>query len=226
MKSIVIKISGSVFYWNKIQDSLPPLLDVIKGFVDKQYASFCLVTGGGEPARQYIRVGRAFGGNEGILDDLGLRAAQLNAELVISYLKSYSYPVVPKTVDQAIETFVHNKVTVVGGFHPGHSTNAVAALLSERLNADLFINMTDVDGVYSSDPHKHPDAKKLSTISVKQLRNLIKQGKMLAGSYELMDIVAINIIERSKINTRIIECSPSSLNKAIKGERVGTEIMV
>jgi uridylate kinase len=223
----VIKISGSVFYWNRVQDALPPLLDVVKGFVDKQFASFCLVAGGGEPARQFINVGRSFGANEGILDDLGLRAAQLNAELVVAYLKTYSCPIVPKSIDETVSMFSSNRVVAVGGFHPGHSTNAVGALLSERLGADLFINMTDVDAVYSSDPNKEPKAKKLSRISAKRLRNLVQVGgKMLAGSYELMDVVAINIIERSRINTRIIKCDPSSLDKAIRGESIGTRIMV
>ncbi|PIN82126.1 MAG: UMP kinase, partial [Nitrosopumilales archaeon CG11_big_fil_rev_8_21_14_0_20_33_24] len=47
-----------------------------------------------------------------------------------------------------------------------------------------------------------------------------------AGGYDLMDIVALKIIERSKIKTRIIKADIKILEKAIKGGDVGTEIVL
>ena len=41
-----------------------------------------------------------------------------------------------------------------------------------------------------------------------------------------MDIVALKIIERSKIKTRILKASPAIIEKAIKGGNVGTEIVI
>ena len=46
----------------------------------------------------------------------------------------------------------------------------------------------------------------------------------VAGGYDLMDILALKIIERSKIKTRILKADIKSLEKAIKGGSVGTEI--
>ena len=48
----------------------------------------------------------------------------------------------------------------------------------------------------------------------------------LAGGYDLMDIVALKIIERSKIKTRVIGSNIKTLEKAIKGLNVGTEIIL
>ena len=47
-----------------------------------------------------------------------------------------------------------------------------------------------------------------------------------AGGYDLMDIVALKIIERSKIKTRILKADPKIIEKAIKGANVGTKIVL
>ncbi len=47
-----------------------------------------------------------------------------------------------------------------------------------------------------------------------------------AGVYDLMDIVALKIIERSKIKTRILKADPKIIEKAIKGANVGTKIVL
>ena len=46
----------------------------------------------------------------------------------------------------------------------------------------------------------------------------------IAGGYDLMDIVALKVIERSKIKTRILKADVKILEKAIKGSSEGTEI--
>ena len=48
----------------------------------------------------------------------------------------------------------------------------------------------------------------------------------VAGGYDLMDIVALKIIERSKIKTRIIKADTKIIEKAIKGGEVGTKIIL
>ena len=47
----------------------------------------------------------------------------------------------------------------------------------------------------------------------------------MAGGYDLMDIVALKVIERSKIKTRIINADIKTIEKALKGQHVGTEIV-
>jgi len=88
------------------------------------------------------------------------------------------------------------------------------------------LNATDVDGIYDSDPNKNKKAKKFRRIELKKLRNLLVKEDSVAGSYDLMDIVALKIIERSKIKTRILKADLKILEKAIKGHSVGTEIII
>lgn len=225
MKGTVIKISGSTFYWDSVDQNLPPLLKLFKNLAEEG-EKLVLVAGGGETARRYIMAGRKLGVDESMLDDLGLRAARLNAELLAGGLGDLAYPTIPENMDRAAEAYATGKIVVVGGFHPGHSTNAVAALTAERVHANLFVNATDVDGVYTADPDKDGNAKKLDQVMPSQLRKMFGEGQMKAGTYELLDLLAVNIIERSKIKTVILKCEPSAINKAIKGEPVGTLVVV
>ena len=225
MAGTVIKISGSVFNWDGVDKNLPPLLKLFRNLA-KAGGRLVLVAGGGETARRYIAAGRKLGVDESMLDDLGLRAARLNAELLVGGLGDLAFPTVPENMDQAAEAFATGRIVVVGGFHPGHSTNAVAALTAERVHANLFVNATDVDGVYTADPNKDGRAKRLDRVSTARLRKMFGDGEMRAGTYELLDLLAVNIIERSKMRTVIVKCEPSAISKAIKGEPIGTLVVV
>ncbi len=63
-------------------------------------------------------------------------------------------------------------------------------------------------------------------IDLKDLRNLLVHEDSMAGGYDLMDIVALKVIERSKIKTRIIKADIKIIEKALKGMRTGTEIIL
>jgi len=49
------------------------------------------------------------------------------------------------------------------GAYPGQTTDAVSAILAEYVGADLLINATSIDGVYTSDPKKNKSARKFET---------------------------------------------------------------
>jgi uridylate kinase len=114
---------------------------------------------------------------------------------------------------------------VTGGLHPGQSTNATSALIAERIKASMFINATDVDGIYTADPRINRDAKLIKRISVKELLMMLMNEKFNAGTYELMDIVALKVIERSKIPTRVIKASVENIRLVIDGYDIGTQIL-
>ena len=117
-------------------------------------------------------------------------------------------------------------IVVAGGLHPGQSTNGTAALIAEKVKATEFLNATDVDGIYDSDPNKNKNAKKFTKMNIKDLRNMLVREDSMAGGYDLMDIVALKVIERSKIKTRIIKADIKTIEKAMKGLRIGTEIIL
>ena len=222
-KRIVIKLSGRIF-------------GIDNAKILKDYASFLvkiskicqpiIIAGGGNIARHYITHARSSGADESTLDELGIEISRLNAKLLIYALKNKAYSHPPTTLQEVRHAVDDGLIVVTGGLHPGQSTNGTAALIAEKINAEQFLNATDVDGVYDMDPNKFKNAKKFKRIELKNLRSMLVHEDSLAGGYDLMDIVALKIIERSKIKTRILKADIKTLEKAIKGVDVGTEIVL
>ena len=222
-KPIVIKFSGKVFGVENIK-------------ILKDYARFLVklskthqpivVAGGGKIARHYITHARSSGADESTLDELGIEISRLNAKLLIYALKNKAYPHPPTSLKEAKNAVDSGLIVVAGGLHPGQSTNGTAALIAEKVKAEQFLNATDVKGIYDSDPNKSKKAKLFKTIELKKLRGMLVKEDSVAGGYDLMDIVALKIIERSKIKTRVIQSDIKTLEKAVKGLAVGTEIVL
>jgi len=222
-KRIVIKLSGKVFGMDNSK-------------ILKEYAEFLVkiskichpivVAGGGKIARHYISHARLSGADESTLDELGIDVSRLNARLLIYALKDKAYPHPPTNLQEVRHAVDDGLIVVTGGLHPGQSTNATAALIAEKIHASEFLNATDVDGIYDSDPNKNKKAKKFKKIELKNLRRMLVHEDTLAGGYDLMDIVALKVIERSKIKTRVLKADIKKLEKAIKGNQVGTEIII
>ena len=221
-KRIVIKLSGRIFS----VDNVKALKDYARFFV--KISKVCqpvVVAGGGNIARHYINHARSSGADESSLDELGIEISRLNAKLLIYALKHKAYPHPPITLQEIRHAVDSGLIVIVGGLHPGQSTNGTAALIAEKIEATLFLNATDVDGVYDLDPNKYKKAKKFRRIELKTLRSMLIHEDSVAGGYDLMDILALKIIERSKIKTRILKADLKILEKAIKGGSVGTEII-
>ena len=221
-KRIVIKFSGRIFGVENIK-----LLKDYARFLVKISKSYqpIIIAGGGKIARHYISHARSSGADESTLDELGIEISRLNAKLLIYALKDKAYPHPPTSLKEAKNAVDSGLIVVAGGLNPGQSTNGAAALIAEKTNAIQFLNATDVDGIYDSDPNKNKKAKKFKRIEIKKLRNMLVHEDSVAGGYDLMDIVALKIIERSKIKTRVIGSNIKTLEKAIKGLNVGTEII-
>jgi len=222
-KRIVIKLSGRIFGMDNVK-------------VLKDYASFLVkiskicqpivVAGGGNIARHYISHARSSGADESTLDELGIEISRLNAKLLIYALKNKAYSHPPTTLQEVKHAVDDGLIVVTGGLHPGQSTNGTAALIAEKIKAEQFLNATDVDGVYDRDPNKYKRAKQFKQIELKNLKNMLVHEDSIAGGYDLMDIVALKIIERSKIKTRILKADTKIIEKAIKGSDVGTKIVL
>jgi uridylate kinase len=185
-----------------------------------------IVIGGGRVARKYIDAARTLGASEFICDVLGIAISRVNAQLFITSLGDIACPQPVTSLKQALMVSEKGRIIVLGGLYPGQSTNAVAGLVAEAYRADLLVNATDVDGVYSADPDEAPHAKKLDQISPENLRQLLLSKSSKAGDYALFDPVAIKIIERSRIQTRIIDGrDPDNIIAAVQGKAIGTLIV-
>ncbi|MDH3361342.1 MAG: UMP kinase [Nitrosopumilus sp.] len=222
-KRIVIKLSGKVF----AMDNVKVLKDYAEFLV--RISKICqpiVIAGGGNIARHYISHARSSGADESTLDELGIEISRLNAKLLIYALRAKAYSHPPTTLQEVRHAVDDGLIVVAGGLHPGQSTNGTAALIAEKIHAEQFLNATDVDGVYDMDPNKFKKAKKFKRIDLKNLKNMLVHEDSLAGGYDLMDIVALKIIERSKIKTRILKAEPKIIEKAIRGADVGTQIIL
>ena len=222
-KRIVIKLSGRVFGMDNVK-----LLKDYAQFLVK-ISKVCqpiVIAGGGNIARHYISHARSSGADESTLDELGIEISRLNAKLLIYALKNKAYSHPPTTLQETRHAVDGGLIVVAGGLHPGQSTNGTAALIAEKVQAEVFLNATDVDGVYDKDPNKFSNAKKFKRIDLKNLKTMLVHEDSVAGGYDLMDIVALKIIERSKIKTQILKADTKMIEKAIKGNNVGTEIIL
>ncbi len=178
-----------------------------------------LVTGGGRIARKYIRWGRSLGVDEAALDELGIRTSRLNARLLILALGKKVYPVPALGFDEAISAGNHYNIVTMGGTHPGHTTDAVSAMLAERLRCKRLINVTSVDGVYSDDPRLDKEATRFDRLDHDELISIVGKNEGRAGPNVVFDPLAAKIIKRAGIKTYIVSGDDlKNIEAAIKDE--------
>jgi uridylate kinase len=218
MDNVVISIGGSVMVpGNDDADYLKSLAEMLKE-VSKEYKLY-VVCGGGRIARYYISIGRDLGVGEEDLDKLGIDATRINARLLILACGNLASPEPVLGIEEAAQVGNVRNIVVMGGTAPGHTTDAVSAMLAEKVGAVRLVNATNVDGVYDSDPKKNPMATKFGSLSYEKLNSLVSGDHNRAGPNVIFDPKGAGIIEKMKIplmvcNGRDIE----ALKNAILGK--------
>jgi len=108
-------------------------------------------------------------------------------------------------------------VILAGGTgNPFFTTDTCAALRASELDADLLIKATKVDGVYSDDPEKNPDAK---------LYEKLSYDDVLKRNLRIMDHSAISLCRENNIPVIVLNIfTAGNITRAICGEQVGTLI--
>jgi uridylate kinase len=144
---------------------------------------------------------------------------------LITALGDQAYSQVPKNLEEVAIAVDSSKIVIAGGLHPGQSTNATSALIAETSKASSFVNATDVDGIYDSDPNTNTKARLFKEITVNECMEILRVESAMAGTYDLMDIIALKVIERSKIPTRVVRSDASDIRDAVDGKDIGTKII-
>jgi len=182
-----------------------------------------VVVGGGVTARRYIRAGRALGAPEPFLDEMGIAATRLNARLLAAAMGCSTD--IPCSVQDAGGM---SSPVVMGGTVPGHSTDAVGAMLAREVAAERFVIATDVDGIYADDPKTRPGAERYERISIAELRRMAPDDWQQAGTSAPVDGVACRVIEEAGLQTAVVNGTRlEMLENAIYGrEFYGTRIEV
>jgi uridylate kinase len=113
----------------------------------------------------------------------------------------------------------------MGGLKPGITTDTVAALLAERMNADLLVKGTDQDGVYDKNPRKHAEAVKLDQLTFDDLGKIFEEKVHTAGIHQIIDPEAIKVLKRHHLKLIVVNgFVPQNILAAVNDEKVGTLI--
>ena len=221
----VVKLGGSLFKRDPDVLAIRKMADALSDFA-KQGNQLVTVAGGGENARTYIGAARKLGAEESTCDLLGIQLTWANAELLRIALGPTAISKLATGIGEVPHLAGDRRVLVMGGLQPGQSTNAVAALAAEITRAEILVNATDVEGVYTEDPKKNPKARMIRSVKVDKLLDWAMSGEVYAGKYELLDPLALKIMQRARIPSRFVSLEdPENIIAALHGKQVGTQVV-
>jgi len=219
MAVISISIGGSIM---SPHDADPVFIRKLASLLLKKAAKHRLicVVGGGTPARKYIEICRNLGADETFLDEVGIRATRMNASVLLAAVIEKAYPKVADDLDEAANASHRFPIVVMGGTHPGHTTDAVTVFMGEKAHADRIIITTNVAGVYTADPKADPNAELLERLTPQRLVEIVGSMPHEAGSKGVMDPLGAKLVARSKITTYVLDGRDlKNLDAAIEGRK-------
>jgi len=221
---LVVRIGGSVVASPVNTELVGKYADLIRT-VKSQGHEVAVVIGGGALAREFIQIAKDLGLNMQAQDELAISVSRLYAQLFVKRLDEAACGKVAFTLDDVTQCLSEGKVVVMGGLKPGITTDAVAALVAERINADLLVKGTDQEGVYNKDPQKHKDALKLDKLSFEDLPKILEENVHKAGLHQVIDPEAVKVLKRHRVKLIVVNgFNPENILAAVNGEKVGTVI--
>lgn len=116
-------------------------------------------------------------------------------------------------IKQALE---EGKVVLIGGGtgNPYFTTDTASSLRAIEMQADAILKGTRVDGIYTADPEKDPNATKYSSLTYEEALN--KQLK-------IMDLTAFALCRENNMPIYVFDMNKKgNLIKVIQGEHIGT----
>ena len=118
------------------------------------------------------------------------------------------------------------KILVGGGYKPGSSTDYRTVIFADAMNADLIINATDIDGVYTKNPRIQKNAEKLTELTYPRLEAIIKENARQApGEYGLFDLKGVKLAKKLGIPLAIIDgTDPEEIIRAVEGNHSGSTV--
>ncbi len=105
-------------------------------------------------------------------------------------------------------------IFAAGTGNPFFTTDTAASLRAIEINAEVVLKGTRVDGVYTADPEKDPNAVKFDTISF---------ADVLSNRLNVMDMTAFTLCQENKLPIIVFDVNnPSNLKRIVSGENIGT----
>lgn len=201
----ILKLSGELFQNNQENISFEQYDKVAKQLIEIQKQikiQLVIVVGGGNIFRGR-QANKSVDHNEA--DSMGMMSTIING---IGLREAFVRNGAPDTrlmtsinIPQFAEPYIRNKgrhhlnnnrlVIISGGLGlPNFSTDSAVAQFASELQCDIILKASTVNGIYNSDPHTNPDAKKYSNLTYQEA---------LDQRLEVMDRTAFAMCEKSKI---------------------------
>jgi uridylate kinase len=226
---VLIKLSGESLMGNKEfgidMESLKGYASQLKELADEGI-EMGIVIGGGNIFRGLEGVGKGFDRVKG--DQMGMLATVINGISLQSSLENMGVKARVYTAvrmepyaeyyvkERAIESLKGGYVNIftAGTGNPYFTTDSAAALRALEIHADVLLKGTRVDGVYSEDPEKNPDAKKYDSITYNEA---------IEKQLNVMDMTAFALCRDNKLPIVVFNVNkPDEMKKAIYEDHVGT----
>lgn len=221
---LVIRIGGSVVGSPPDAKLMTQYADILKDLKLHGH-EIVVVVGGGTYARNFIKLAQEMELNEWNQDEVAISVSRIFAQLLDKRLGEAGCGTVAASIGDVTRCLKEWKIVTIGGLKPGMTTDTVAALIAERINADLLIKATDQEGVFDKNPKKYPDAKKLDKLKFEDLPKLFESERHKAGIHQILDPEAVKILQKSRTRTIVVNgFNPENLLRVAMGEKIGTVI--
>jgi len=226
-KVMVISLGGSMIVPKKMSIKF---LEDFKKILKKHYKThrFVIVCGGGTVARKYISILKKQGKSERELSMAGIRATRMNALFMMQLFgKEEANDILPRNMKEIKSSLPKNNTVICGAlrYTKKSTSDSTAARIAHYLGAAQFINITNIKGLYTSNPLVYKNAKFIPKISWKEFDKMANRSKYKPGQHFVLDQGAAKIIRKHKIVTYIIGPDLKNLDKILKGKKfTGTVI--
>ncbi len=227
---ILVKLSGEALQSKDKRLSIDPeAVDAVAErvrAVSETGVQIALVVGGGNIFRGIS--GQAGGIDRSAGDYMGMLATIINGLALQNAFEQHGVPTrlqtaiamnrvaEPFILKRALRHLAKGRVLIFAGGtgNPYFSTDTAAALRASEIGADALLKATKVDGVYSDDPMKVPDAERYARLSYSEA---------LAKSLKVMDAAAFSLCMENGIPIVVFNFfQPNSLEDVVAGKDVGT----
>lgn len=228
-KRILLKLSGESLAGNGNHGISETVLEDYAGQVMEAAVSGCevaIVIGGGNIFRGISGTEAGFDRVKG--DQMGMLATVINSLALESMIKRIGGSAKVFTSirmepvgelynrDRVVSELKNKTICILSGGtgNPFFTTDTAAALRSVEIGADVLLKGTRVDGVYTADPEKDPDARKFNTITFEEA---------IDRRLKVMDSTAFTMCRENNMPIIVFDMNrQGNLAKVIEGEDIGT----
>jgi uridylate kinase len=228
-KRILLKLSGEALCGAQGYGIEPATVNYIAEEVKDSYllgVQIGVVTGGGNIFRGLTAA--AEGMDRVSADYMGMLATVINSLALQDALEKIGVPTRVQTaidMQEVAEPFIRRRairhlekgrvvIFAAGTGNPYFTTDTAASLRAIEIEADIILKGTRVDGVYSADPLKQPDAELFDSLSYLEV---------LQRGIKVMDATAVSLCMDNDLPILVYNLlNPGALRSIVQGEKIGT----